>query len=564
MRPGVGGAWAALVVAGALGGSAFGVAAPPSPAVADRVLLGGRVWTGRLQTPRAEAVALRGDSILAVGTTEEVRRHVGPATRVEDLRGRFVAPGFNDAHIHFLFVETVDLADAWSVEEAQGRIAAYAKANPERPWITGRGWPYAAFPGGLPHRSQLDAVVSDRPALMTGYDGHTAWANSRALAVAGITRDTPDPPNGQIGRDASGEPSGVLKEAAMRLVRQHVPPTSAEEKYQALKKRLALAASYGLTSIQNASYNADEVPVYERVRAEGGLSVRVYWAMPLVKDPAADVLAEYKKMRATHRGPHLKFGALKGLVDGVVESKTAAMFEPYTGGGTGHANWTPEDLQRTVALYDREGFQIFLHAIGDRAIDMALDAYEAAAAANGPRDRRHRVEHVEAPRAEDIPRFKRLGVVASTQALFANPDKNTLEVYAVALGPDRASRAMAFRSLDEAGAVQAFGSDSPVFSMEVLKGIYCAATRMTPEGTPAGGWNPKERISAEAALAHFTRDAAWASFEDHRKGRLAPGLLADLVVLSEDITAVPPERILETRVLLTVMGGKDTHRDPAF
>jgi predicted amidohydrolase YtcJ len=564
MRPGVGGVWAALVVAGALGAGAPALTAPPSAAVADRVFLGGRVWTGSLEKPRAEAVALRGETILAVGTDAEIRRHVGPATRVEGLRGRFVAPGFNDAHIHFLVVETVDLAEAWSVEEAQRRIRDYARAHPDRPWVTGRGWPYAAFPGGLPHRKQLDAVVSDRPALMTGYDGHTAWANSRALAAAGITRDTPDPTNGVIGRDPDGEPSGVLKESAIRLVRRLVPPPTAQERYDGLKKRLRLAASYGLTSIQNASYNADELPVYERLRDEGGLSVRVYWAMPLVKDPGPDVLAEYKKMRETHRGPILKFGAVKGFVDGVVESRTAAMFEPYTGGGTGLPNWTPEELQGTVAAFDREGFQIFLHAIGDRGIDMALDAYEAAAAAHGPRDRRHRVEHVEAPRPGDIRRFKPLGVVASTQALFANPDPNTLDVYAVALGPDRASRAMAFRSIDASGAVQAFGSDSPVFSMEVLKGIYCAATRMTPQGTPAGGWNPGERISAEAALSHFTRDAAYASFEEHRKGRLVPGLLADLVVLSEDITAVAPERILETRVLLTVMGGRDTHRDPAL
>jgi predicted amidohydrolase YtcJ len=428
----------------------------------------------------------------------------------------------------------------------------------------GRGWPYVAFPGGLPHRAQLDAVVPDRPALLTAYDGHTAWANSQALARAGITRDTPDPEHGVIVRDAAGEPTGALKEAAMGLVRRHVPPPTAEEKFLALRKRLAQAASYGLTSVQNASFAPDELPLYERALADGALSVRVYWAMPFVKDLGPDALRHYRAMRERYPGPLLKFGAVKGFLDGVVESKTAAMFEPYAGGGNGEPSWTPEDLRRTVAFYDREGFQVFLHAIGDRAIAMALDAYEAAARENGPRDRRHRIEHVEAPRAEDIRRFGRLGVVASTQALFATPDRNTLEVYAVNLGPDRASRAMAFRSLDEAGAVQAFGSDWPVFSMETLKGIACAATRTTPEGTPAGGWNPRERIRAEAALAHFTRDAAWASFEDHRKGTLAPGKLADLVVLSDDITAVAPERIRDTRVLLTVMGGRETHRDPTY
>lgn len=247
-----------------------------------------------------------------------------------------------------------------------------------------------------------------------------------------------------------------------------------------------------------------------------------------------------------------------------VESKTAAMFEPYLGGGTGELNWTPADLDRTVALYDREGFQILLHAIGDKAIRMALDAYERAARTNGTSGRRHRVEHIEVPTRADIARFAPLGVIASTQALFASPDQNTFDVYAPTLGPDRASRAMAFRSLDEAGAVQAFGSDSPVFSMEVLRGIYCAATRMTPEGTPAGGWQPQERISAEAALRHFTRDAAYASFEEERKGTLGAGRLADLVVLSDDILAIPPPQILKTRVLLTVMGGRDTYRAGDF
>jgi predicted amidohydrolase YtcJ len=343
-----------------------------------------------------------------------------------------------------------------------------------------------------------------------------------------------------------------------------VPPPTDEERYAALKRRLDEAVSYGLTSAQNATIPAADLPAYERVAAEGGLKVRFYFALPMVKDISAEELARYKAMRTKYPGPLMKFGAVKGFVDGVVESKTAAMLEPYPGGGTGELNWTADDLDRTVALYDREGFQVFLHAIGDKAIRMSLDAYERAARANGTSGRRHRVEHIEAPTRADIARFKPLGVIASTQALFANPDQNTYEVYAPTLGPDRASRAMAFRSLDEAGAIQAFGSDSPVFSMEVLRGIYCAATRMTPEGTPAGGWQPQERIPAEAALRHFTRDAAYASFEEERKGTLAPGMLADLVVLSDDIVTAEPAQILKTRVLLTVLGGRDTYRAGDF
>ena len=545
----------------------FAVAAAPRPRAvpaADRVFLGGRIWTADPARPRAQAVALAGDRIVAVGTDAEIRRYAGPTTTTVDLRGRFVAPGFNDAHLHFLVVETVDLADAGSVEEIQRRIRAYAAAHPERPWVSGRGWVYGAFPGGLPGRAQLDAAVSDRPAFMTSYDGHSAWANSKALQAAGITRDTPDPDHGVIVRDEKGEPTGALKESASRLVGRLVPPATDEERYAALKRRLDEAVSYGLTSAQNATISTADLPAYERVAAEGGLKVRFYFALSMVKDIASDELARYKTLRTKYAGPLMKFGAVKGFVDGVVESKTAAMLEPYPGGGMGELNWTPEDLDRTVALYDREGFQVFLHAIGDRAIRMALDAYERAARTNGTTGRRHRVEHVEAPTRADIARFKPLGVIASTQALFANPDQNTYEVYAPTLGPDRESRAMAFRSLDEAGAVQAFGSDSPVFSMEVLRGIYCAATRTTPEGTPAGGWQPQERISAEAALRHFTRDAAYASFEEGRKGTLAPGMLADLVVLSDDIVASSPAQILKTRVLLTVMGGRDTYRARDF
>jgi predicted amidohydrolase YtcJ len=534
-------------------------------APADRIFVNGRLWTGDPARPRAEALAIAGDRILAVGTAAEVLRHRGPRTVVADLKGRFVSPGFNDAHLHFLVLETVDLADAGTVAEIQRRIREYAASRAADPWVSGRGWFYGAFPGGLPHRRLLDEVVPDRPAWMLGYDGHTAWVNSKALQAAGITRETPDPPNGVIVRDESGEATGVLKEAAMGLVRRLIPPPTEEELYRALELRLGQAASYGLTSVQNASFPAAEMPVFDRVIAEGGLKVRFYWAIPFLKDASAGDLARWKALREKHTGPLFKFGAAKGMVDGVVESRTAAMFEPYAGGGgSGHANWTQDDLDRTAALYDKEGFQVFLHAIGDRAIHMALNAFEHAARANGTTGRRHRVEHVEVPRESDIPRFKALGVVASTQGLFANPDQNTLEVYAAALGPERAARAMPFKLLDDAGAVQAFGSDWPVFPMEPLRGIYAAVARRTPEGNPPGGWQPHLRISPEAALRHFTVDAAYASFEEHRKGTLAAGKLADLVVLSEDILAAPPERILKARVLLTVMGGRDTYRAPGF
>jgi predicted amidohydrolase YtcJ len=539
---------------------AFGAAASDNNPAVERAWLNGQVWTGDPAHPWAEALAARGDRIVVVGTTVEVRKTLSPKAEVVDLHGRFVAPGFNDAHIHFLVQERAELDDVTSETEIAARLRAWAAAHPESPWILGRGWGYGAFGALGPRRAVLDAVVPDRPVFLNDRDGHSALVNSKALALAGITRATRDPVGGVVVKDASGEPTGLLKESAGELAGRLVPEPSTEERYQTLLHLLGRAASYGLTSVQNASFDEADWPAYERVAAEGRLTLRFYWSLPLVKDPSPEVLARYRERRDRYRGPLVKFGAIKGFVDGVIDARTAAMFEPYTSGGTGIANYTPEELNRAVAIYDREGFQVRLHAIGDRAIHMALDAYENAAKANGTTGRRHRVEHVELPLPADLPRFKALGVIASTQAMFANPDQTTLENFAVVLGPERASRADAFQRFDDAGAVQAFGSDWPVFTMEVLRGIHCAVTRTTAEGTPAGGWYPENRISAEAALSHFTRDAAYASFDEKDKGTLAVGKLADFVVLSEDIVRQPPDHILKARVLATVLGGAPTFK----
>jgi predicted amidohydrolase YtcJ len=546
---------------------------------ADRIFVNGNIWTEDEAHPQAEALAISGDRLLAVGSNAEIRALGLPDTAVLDLHGRLVIPGFQDSHLHFPgpSVNEVDLVGADTLQQFQQRIADFARSHRMLPWIVGAGWGYALFPNQKPDKKYLDSIVSDRPVYVSERDGHMGLANSKALALAGITGDTPDPPNGRIMRDGTGQPTGELKEAAQELITSHIPPRSDEDRYESLLQHMDEAASYGLTAVQDAALEMRDWPVFERALAAGKVKLRFRFA-PLIlpteggfpknhklERPLTEAdLASYRQLRETFRGPLFKFGSIKGFLDGTVDAKTAAMFHPYVGGGTGIPFWEQDDLNHTVALYDQEGFQVMLHAIGDRAINMALNAFEYAQQTNRTSGRRHRIEHVEVPAAADLPRFRQLGVIASTQAMFANPDDTTLKNFAAVLGPERAAHADDFKQFDDAGAVQAFGSDWPVFSDQVLPAIYCAVTRMTPQGTPAGGWYPGNRISVAAALRHFTRDGAYASFDENVRGTLSAGKLADFVVLSQDLLKIAPQQILQTRVLLTVMGGRDTYRAPDF
>ncbi len=562
------GRFAVLTCLSLLAFAATGAAPPEKTGRADRVFVNGRVWTGEPGKPLAEALAVRGSTILEVGSSTEIRRLAGKGTDVVDLRGRFVTPGFIDAHLHLLggswSLEELRLDDAADFAAVAARIRVWAQAHPDARWVTGEGWSYGAFPGGLPTRVQLDALVPDRPAYFSSYDGHTGWANSAALRLADVTRATKDPPGGSIVRDAAGDPTGVLKEtSAQDLVERLVPKRLAHENERALRRGIAQAAAWGLTGVHQAGI--DEADLESLARAlEATPQLRVYVALRMEIDATPEALARQDELRRRFASPRLRVGAVKGFLDGVVEAKTAAMFEPYPDGGTGLPRVTQDELDRAVAAYDKAGWQVMLHAIGERAIDMALTAFERAARANGSSGRRHRVEHVELPRSADLPRFKALGVVASTQAMFPYPNRNHLEVYVPALGVERARRALAFKAIDNSGAVQAFGSDWPVFTAEVVRGIATAVTRTTFEGTPAGGWEPVQRLGVEAALRHFTRDAAFAEHAEAERGTLAKGRLADFVVLSQDLLAAAPERIKDTKVLLTALGGQDSFRAKEF
>ena len=539
--------------------------APDTPAP-DRILLNGLIWTGDSTRPAATAIALRGDTIIAVGYDADIEALAGEATRVENLEGRRVVPGFHDAHWHLPTRRTADLTGAPNVDSLVSRLRAFAATLPDSAWITGRGWTPDMFPANTATSAALDLAFPDRPVLLTDRDGHQSLANQVALRLAGINRSSIAPPGGAIDRARDGTPTGLLRETAAAPVRERIPPPSADEVYSALQETMAAAARDGLTALQIANgLNEAEEEAFARALAEGTLRTRFRIAVPFVPLPSDSALSEWTARRDRDRGPLLRHGIAKGMLDGTVDARSAAMLAPYAvGGGTGLPRWSLDTLVETLARYDSAGLQVELHAIGDAAIRQALDAYEAVARRNGPRDRRHRIEHLEVPDPTDIPRFKALGVIASTQAVFATPDATALQNYVPLLGPERAARAMPFKALDDAGAVQAFGSDYPVFPMSPILGMQMAVFRQLADGTPEGGWEPQHRISVEAALRHYTRDAAYAAFREREIGILAPGMLADLVVLSDDILDGTLATFTRARPVLTIMGGRDTYRDPAL
>ena len=555
-----------IVAATVIAGLIVGAQRDDESGPVDLLVYNGKVFTADGRATFAEAVAVRGNQVLRVGTNREIKPLRRKATVVIDAHGGAVLPGFNDSHLHFLSgglaLEKVDLLDATTLEQIQQKIRDFAAAHPERPWVLGRGWYYEPFPGGLPTRDLLDALVADRPAQMVAYDGHTAWVNTKALALAGITRDTPNPRNGVVVKDpATGEPTGVLKEAAMSLVSKVVPEPSRDDRRRALRAAIELAHQFGVTSVQNAHGSLDEFELYDELRKQDGLKVRVYSALSADGSLTPARADEFDAIRTRYPDdPIFKTGAIKLMIDGVVEAHTAAMLAPYANrpGVTGTPMMSQADLDRVVAMMDKRGWQVMIHAIGDAGIRMSLDAFAHAAAVNPApaRGRRHRIEHIETTDPADVPRFGTLGVIASMEPFHANPSPNQIGVWAGNIGPERAARGWVYRGIHESGGRLAFGSDWPVVTLDPRFGINMAVNRTTPEGTPEGGWHADQKLPLAVALEAYTSGAAYASFDEQRKGRIAPGMLADLVVMSADVFAAPPAKLLDAKVDVTIFDGR--------
>lgn len=525
---------------------------------ADLALINGDIYTVDSQRPRVQAIAIRGEKIVAAGSNDDVRAWIGPRTRVIDLHGRFAIPGFNDAHVHLASAGmaklTVNFEGAKSVDEFQQRIREALKNYKPGEWITGSGWDHTLWPEKrFPTRWDLDAVSKDHPMIFSRVDGHVAVANSMALKIAGVTKDTRDPSAGHIVRDSkTDEPNGMLEEdAAMSLVYRHVPPASHERRRRAIELALADAVSHGVTSIQDYSTWQDFL-IYRELKQEGKLPLRITEWLTFT-EPLAKLQEERREGGTTD--PWLKTGSLKAFMDGSLGSRTAAMLAPYSDEPTtsGILRMQPKELNQMSIERDKAGFQLNFHAIGDKANRVALDAFAAVRAANGPRDRRDRIEHAQVVAPEDFARFAELDVIASMQPVHLLDDQRWASAR---LGPERSKGAYAWNTMRKDGARLAFGTDYPVEGIDPLRGLYACVTRELPEGGPAGGWEPQEKLPLNDCISDYTTGSAYAEFEENRKGEIKPGMFADIVVYPTDITRMPPAELLRTSVDMTITGGR--------
>ena len=530
--------------------------------MADLILINGTIHTLDPALPRAEAVAIRDERILKVGTAAEVKGLAGRETRTIDLAGGFVLPGFIDSHTHFLdggfSLSSIQLRDVRTREEFAARVEVKVRELEKGEWVLNGDWDHELFtPVELPRREWIDSVSPDNPVCVNRYDGHMVLANGAALRIAGITRSTPVPPGGEIVKDPkTGEPTGILKDAAADLVSRHIPEPSWREKLKAAEAALKNAAEHGVTSVHEMA-NASSFEVYQQLIRDGRMTARLYVYIPI---DDVDIYARLK-LKTPFGSDYLKIGGLKGFVDGSLGSATAYFFEPYTDDPKNRGLLAPQMfpegiMEKRILEADRAGLQVAIHAIGDRANSLLLDLYEKAAALNGPRDRRWRIEHAQHLRPQDIARFGKLGVIASVQPYHAYDDGRWAEKK---IGKERSRGTYAFRSLLDGGAVLAFGSDWTVAPLDPISGIYAAVTRATSDGKNPGGWVPEEKISLDDAIKGYTTGGAYAEFAEKDKGTIQSGKLADIIVLDKDLFKVPADDLLDVKVVLTIVGGKIVH-----
>ena len=517
----------------------------------------GRVWTGDTAKPWAAAVAVTGDTVSAVGDSAEIAAMAGPGTKVLSNGSGMVTPGFMDGHLHFLDggfqLASVDLRPANAKAEFIERVKAFVSERKPGEWITGGDWDHERWPGTpLPRREWIDSVTPDNPVFLSRLDGHMALANSAALRLAKVTKETKDIPGGVIVRDPrTGEPTGVLKDEAMGPVQEVIPEPSNEQRDVALRRAMEHAASQGVTAFAHVSVPLAALGAYLRAKAAGSLTVRAALYFPIEHwREVADTVA-----RLGRGDDWVWIGGVKGYMDGSLGSTTAYFFQPYEDDtSTSGVLTTPEDSMRAwVGAADSAGLQVVVHAIGERANALLLQIFDSVAQAHGPQDRRFKVEHAQHLRRNDIPRFGQLGVIASMQPYHAIDDGRWAEKR---IGPERIKTTYAFRSLLDQDAILAFGSDWTVAPISPILGIYGAVTRRTLDGKNPGGWVPEERITVEEALRAYTVGNAYGVFAEDRRGRLLPGYLADLVLLDRDLTKIPAEEIEQAAVKATVVGGK--------
>jgi hypothetical protein len=541
---------------------------------ADLALRNGAVYTVDGARRWSEAVAIRDGRIVFVGPDRDLQAHVGPQTRVVDLQGRMLLPGFQDVHIHPISggmeANACDLNGLEGVEAYVAKIKEYAAANPGDGWIMGGGWLMSAFgPGGIARRELIDAVVPDRPVMLASADGHTLWVNSKALEIAGITRETPDPPDGRIDRDpATGEALGSLQEGAGRLVEERAPPATAAEREAGLRYAIKLLNGFGITSIQDASVDEDDLKAYRALDQKGELTLEVVASNWWERDEGMEQVDDFLRLRREYTAGHVNAGTVKVMQDGVMENYTAAMLEPYVLPGRsdevrGIPMVDPEKLKGIVTRLDAEGFQVHFHAIGDAAIRQSLDAVAAARAANGDRDGRHHISHLEVIQPADVPRFRELGVVANFQPLWACNDPYITDLTVPFIGPERAQWLYPIGSVQRSGAVVAFGSDWSVSSANPFFQIATSIKRRCAPDEALVPLLPAEAIGLADAIAAFTINAAYTNHDEQNTGSIEVGKRANLVVLDRNLFAIDPYEISETKALVTLFEGKVVHGDLA-